>query len=603
MRRRYTDTTISAVFFALRRSCDADFAPGLGIHRRASVHHSPDSIMRRSLPVLALFCFAYLPLSAQLLKPITARDLFPDVAARARSELALDAVPTNILFAGIKYQNVGLTMDTSSGKATGWLYRYYSPSLDSMIYYLAVKPAIGDPIVAKLQMDTITSLLPFNVGTTPLIEPWADSPDALAGSMSGGADAFYQTNPGASVLIAVLLNNPAANPNMPLGEFWMFVHAASADTMTCLIWGDSGIPLRCGSKNSPKIASVPILLARVGEAYSYDVDALGNPAPVYEIESGPSGMTIDTVTGLISWTPALQQLGLNAVTVRARNFRGSDEQSFEINVQESGSRPRFVSTPPTEVNAGEPYTYSISATGSPRPTFQILNPPQGMLLDGSRGILLWTPSRVQAGDHDIRLVAVNTVGADTQRFTLKVFSSPLLRFVPDGQATVGQLFTLTLSAEGYPAPVYSLIAAPAGLSIDAVSGNIAWTPTSGQEGKHTMVAEARNTAGFNQQPFAITVDPATDVENLDALPFEYHGCFPNPAPRGGPAYLEFGMKDPGYVEARFFDALGRQLCVLASGFGNPGRYRLPIPSDLPSGIYRYMLRVGGRSASGLIVLQ
>ncbi|MBV7327420.1 hypothetical protein KFU94_04000 [Chloroflexi bacterium TSY] len=40
-----------------------------------------------------------------------------------------------------------------------------------------------------------------------------------------------------------------------------------------------------------------------GAAYSYDVEATGNPAPTYSLTSPPVGMIIDTNSGLISWTP------------------------------------------------------------------------------------------------------------------------------------------------------------------------------------------------------------------------------------------------------------------------------------------------------------
>jgi len=43
-------------------------------------------------------------------------------------------------------------------------------------------------------------------------------------------------------------------------------------------------------------------------------------------------MTIDSVTGLISWTPDVTQIGPNPVTVQATHSEGSDTQGFGVNV-------------------------------------------------------------------------------------------------------------------------------------------------------------------------------------------------------------------------------------------------------------------------------
>ena len=68
------------------------------------------------------------------------------------------------------------------------------------------------------------------------------------------------------------------------------------------------------------------------EFYSYNVDANGIPAPTYSLIASPNNMTIDANTGLIEWTPDANQLGSNAVTVRATNSEGFDEQNFNITV-------------------------------------------------------------------------------------------------------------------------------------------------------------------------------------------------------------------------------------------------------------------------------
>jgi lysophospholipase L1-like esterase len=85
----------------------------------------------------------------------------------------------------------------------------------------------------------------------------------------------------------------------------------------------------CSAVPSPAvITSNPVTLAALGQPYTYDVEATGNPVPTYSLITFPSGMTINESTGLIQWTPGAT--GTFNVTVRATNSEGIDEQSFTI---------------------------------------------------------------------------------------------------------------------------------------------------------------------------------------------------------------------------------------------------------------------------------
>jgi MYXO-CTERM domain-containing protein len=54
-----------------------------------------------------------------------------------------------------------------------------------------------------------------------------------------------------------------------------------------------------------------------GSPYQYDVDAIGRPAPSFVLDAAPSGMTLDSASGVIEWTPT--STGSFAVTVRTQN--------------------------------------------------------------------------------------------------------------------------------------------------------------------------------------------------------------------------------------------------------------------------------------------
>ncbi len=104
----------------------------------------------------------------------------------------------------------------------------------------------------------------------------------------------------------------------------------------------------------------------MGELYQYDVEANGSPLPTFSLVSAPQGMDIDSISGLIEWTP--QSAGEFEVEVQAENTSGSDTQVYTL----------MVSTPPTGTSSpsGTPTDDpppKVTATPTP-PDFTIFFP-------------------------------------------------------------------------------------------------------------------------------------------------------------------------------------------------------------------------------------
>ena len=89
------------------------------------------------------------------------------------------------------------------------------------------------------------------------------------------------------------------------------------------------------TNQSPTITSTPITTATVDVLYTYDVEATDPDSGdilTYSLTTSPSGMTIDSATGVISWTPTSDQIGDNNVTVKVSDGNLFDTQSFIITV-------------------------------------------------------------------------------------------------------------------------------------------------------------------------------------------------------------------------------------------------------------------------------
>jgi hypothetical protein len=87
---------------------------------------------------------------------------------------------------------------------------------------------------------------------------------------------------------------------------------------------------------TPVLGSTPPTTAKVEYLYTYDVNAndLEDDFLTYSLLTSPEGMTIDSSTGVITWTPTEEQIGGNEVTVKVNDKWRWDTQAFLVTVSQ-----------------------------------------------------------------------------------------------------------------------------------------------------------------------------------------------------------------------------------------------------------------------------
>ncbi len=140
----------------------------------------------------------------------------------------------------------------------------------------------------------------------------------------------------------------------------------------------------CGPENLPPVVmSEPVTFGVAAQPYTYDVQAIGVPAPVYSLVNSPQGMRINATTGEIEWAPATA--GKFNVTVNVENSLGKVQQSFSISVKPSitelrGLRHHWMLHEVTGTQYKDYYTpYNASSTAEAKP-----EPIPGVISGGQR---------------------------------------------------------------------------------------------------------------------------------------------------------------------------------------------------------------------------
>jgi hypothetical protein len=166
---------------------------------------------------------------------------------------------------------------------------------------------------------------------------------------------------------------------------------------------------------APLITSADATTFVEGAAGTFSVIASGSPAPTFTESGGlPGGVTLSTA-GVLSGTATAS--GTFPITITASNgISPNATQTFTLTVNAAAT---ITSANHTTFTEGTPGSFTVTATGFPKPTFSEIGLLPGGVVLSTAGVLSGTPTA--SGSFPITIDATNFVGPmATQSFTLTV---------------------------------------------------------------------------------------------------------------------------------------------------------------------------------------
>ena len=242
--------------------------------------------------------------------------------------------------------------------------------------------------------------------------------------------------------------------------------------------------------------STPVTSATEGQLYSYqaaatdvDGDTLNFSLPVK-----PVGMSINSTTGEMTWTPANGVESAN-VTVRVNDGTTDTNQSFSIVVTPVNNAPVVTSSPVTTATEGQAYSYLVMADDmdSEVLTFSLTSAPEGMSIDDETGAISWTPEN----------------GVESASVTVEV---------SDGELSDSQTFTVSVSAVN-DAPAIDQGDSTALTTDEDASQTLALTATDidGDSLSWSVTSGAANGEASVDSAGLVTYVPAADFNGSDTF--------------------------------------------------------------------------------------
>src|SRR6266568_3722428 len=240
----------------------------------------------------------------------------------------------------------------------------------------------------------------------------------------------------------------------------------------------------------------------VGVAFSYQIAASNCPTS-YNATGLPSGLSVNTSTGLISGTPTTA--GTYTVTISATNAGGTGSATLTLTI--NNPPPPVITSPATATGqVGVAFSYTITATNSPT-SFNAAGLPAGLTVNTSTGFISGTPTT--AGTYSVTISATNSGGTGSATLTLTINpATPVIQppFTATGQ--VGAAFSYTITATNSPTS-YNATGLPAGLIVNTSTGLISGTPAPGTDtgSPYSVAISATNSGGTGSATLTLTINP------------------------------------------------------------------------------------------------
>ncbi len=317
---------------------------------------------------------------------------------------------------------------------------------------------------------------------------------------------------------------------------------------------------------NPYLEEIPEVHTTVDTPVTFQltsVDVEGDSAPFWDeasldirqafvpVDAHPDlDYSVDPDTGLVTVTPRNGLTGTHFITVAvgtSPDFRGGnlDYQTVPITIAaQTGpvDPPTGVSLAPGS-DAG--FSSTDGLTNQTTLTFIVSGLEDGAQVELFAGntligegtasgstleVMTTNPSAFTDGVHSV--TATQTVGGTTSErseavsITIDTVAPVEFNIAPPAVARLGSVYSYDAGhpEEGTPGFVYRLVSPPAGMTIDADTGVITWTPTESQLGNRFFALRATDAAGNSRvKTISVAVSPAANSWRNPVDPLDVDG--------------------------------------------------------------------------------
>ncbi|MBP6672477.1 MAG: putative Ig domain-containing protein, partial [Bacteroidetes bacterium] len=264
-----------------------------------------------------------------------------------------------------------------------------------------------------------------------------------------------------------------------------------------------------------------------GQNYNFSYSAFdGDGDPIsYYVYDPPAGMTVDSLTGDIVWTPSYVQAGIYNPVFKAKDPSGSyGSKSVVILVLNMNRFPVFTATMNDTViteNQLLQFPYAALDADLDSLSFTLMMPVPGMTMTAG-GLLEWTPNYAQAGIETVivMLTDYGSIVLDTAVITVNNVNNPPMFIAPLKDTAIARFDTLRIQYQGFDPdaqPIsFSIVNGP-GEAIMSPSGYFEWAPPANSNGMYTFVVQISDSTLTTNDSLHVRVNRLGDVSGNGSI--------------------------------------------------------------------------------------
>ncbi|WP_342472442.1 putative Ig domain-containing protein [Metasolibacillus sp. FSL H7-0170] len=284
---------------------------------------------------------------------------------------------------------------------------------------------------------------------------------------------------------------------------------------------------------APMLAAIGNKTVNEGTPLTFTATATDSDSALltYSLVGAPMGASIDATTGVFTWTPTeAQGPGSYTFAVRVSDGALTDEESITVTVNEVNTAPVLVAIGNKTVDEESMLTFTASAMDVDLPenslTYSLVGAPMGASINAMTGVFTWTPTEAQGpGSYTFAVRVSDGMLTDEESLTVtvnEVNTAPVLAAIGNKTVDEGSLLTFTASATDADLPenslTYSLVGAPTGASINAMTGVFTWTPTEAQgPGSYTFAVRVSDGTLTDSETITVTVNEVNAAPVLASI--------------------------------------------------------------------------------------
>ena len=216
----------------------------------------------------------------------------------------------------------------------------------------------------------------------------------------------------------------------------------------------------------------------------------------YTLLEFPDGMEIDEYTGVIRWTPTIDQVDKQKVSYMVSDGYTKDEQSYEIY---ANHQPVIISSPPVTALVGEVFKYNILVEDKNKDAdllFTLTKGPQGMQMS-KKGKVVWIPKSGQINESKFSYEVSDGYSSDKQEGKVFVNINPNIISTPRPVALTGHQYKYRVVAEDLNKDriAYKAVKLPKYSTFSKKTGMLDWKPRPNQRGPNDIILVAMDERG------------------------------------------------------------------------------------------------------------